>query len=137
MDWSPLFSPRDSSPAKIKLPSQPPLVPCVLSQATIRQHSNSGAKNVCDLPPQSWKTSRMAARASGLHSPPVRNLAVKFFEMSFQTAGQLLPPSLRAIRFEMAEKSGYDIVGNEKAEAVEARRRVFVRCILAVEGRPE
>jgi hypothetical protein len=67
----------------------------------------------------------------------VRNLAVKFFEMSFQMAGQLLPPSLRETRFEMAENLGYDMVGNENAIAVEAKRRVFVRCILAVECRPE
>ena len=64
----------------------------------------------------------------------MRNLAVKVFEMSFQTAGQL---SLRAMRFEIAERSGYDMVGNEMAETVEARRRVFARYILAVEGKPE
>jgi hypothetical protein len=36
------------------------------------------------------------------------------------------------MRLLIVEKSGNEMVGNEMAEAVEARKRVFVRRILAV-----
>jgi hypothetical protein len=82
-------------------------------------------------PPQSWKINRMAARASGLHCPLVKNFCVNSLEMSFHTAGQLASPprakswvSRRAKRGKMAETSG-----SEKAVAEATKRRRLEECI--------
>jgi hypothetical protein len=46
-----------------------------------------------------WNAARIAARASSLHWPLVRNMVVRSEETVFQTVGHLFPPS-RVIREE-------------------------------------
>lgn len=84
-------------------------------------------------PPQSWKTARIAARASGLHCPLLRNFAVRSLEIWVQTAGHEpeLLPCLRTrlvLRAKSVVMSGR--FGSEIAAADEAIRRKLVRCMV-------
>ena len=72
----------------------------------------------------------MAARAFGLHCPPVKNFVVRFLEMLVQTVGHAA--SLRAKRLLTTEASGKDI-----AEAVDTNRAALVKRIVIVESIPE
>jgi hypothetical protein len=100
-------------------------------------------------PPQSWKTARIAARASGLHWPFVKNFVVKALEIWVQTAGHVLSRLLRVplalsrarVKRLLAERMSE----KDKADAVEAKRRAVVKCMLddierlvnANDGRPD
>lgn len=75
----------------------------------------------------------MAARASGLHCPLLRNFAVRSLEILFQTAGHepSLLPCLRTrllLRAKIAEMLGR--FGKEIAAADEAIKRRLVTCIV-------
>ena len=83
--------------------------------------------NARDIPPQSWKIARIAARAFGLHWPFVKNLAVSSFDMLVQTAGQLLS---RATSLGTKD----EILGKENAAAVEVRRMTLVKRILNIDS---
>lgn len=80
-----------------------------------------------DLPPQSWKIKRMAARAFLLQIPSLKKLPVSSWEMLFHTAGQpeLSRPLARANSGRILDTSD-----KEKAVAIDANGRIFVRSML-------
>jgi hypothetical protein len=85
----------------------------------------------CHSPPQSWNINLIAARASGLHCPLVKNFCVNSFEMSFHTAGQVPPPSRVKSWVSRLAKSGKmaEMSGSEKAVAEATKRRRLEECI--------
>jgi hypothetical protein len=68
----------------------------------------------------------MAARASGVHCPPLKNLPVSSVEIVFHTGGHEAPPALAKSGMieDTSGSSGKEKAAAEEAKRIEAPRRI-------------